>query len=146
MALPPDDCTDCLKGVPNHELVFGESVEYTLFLPPTQDAIDGWEGSSVNWDLASGGALEELLKRLKAKDNTIHFKAGAVRIPREKIDAIVRRYGATNFTYELKDEDGNQYHGNLLFSVALSKTKRATLCGALSNAVSHYHRQEDANG
>jgi len=113
MTLPPHGCTDCLKGVPSDEYVFGDSVDWTLFNPQPLEEPKGWEGSSVNWIL-DNGALHQLLMQLK-KDDSFQFKSGAVRIPRELIDAIIKRYGADYFGYELRAENSNHYHGHLLF-------------------------------
>jgi hypothetical protein len=50
------------------------------------------------------------------------------------MDDIMTRYGAKAFGYELRPENGNDYHGHLLFATGeRSKTHRATICGALSN-------------
>jgi len=41
MTLPPDDCTDCLKGVPSDEFIFGDTVVWNLFNPdPLQEPED----------------------------------------------------------------------------------------------------------
>jgi hypothetical protein len=104
----------------------------------TLEEFEGWGGSSVNWML-DDGTLDHFLEQIK-KDNSLQFKSGAVRIPRRLIDAIIKRYGADYFGYELRPENNNHYHGHLLFSASLDKRRKATICGALSNAVSHFHR------
>jgi hypothetical protein len=129
---PPADCLHCLRGVTSEDLVFGDSVDYTAFLPVEDKAVvDGWNGTSVNWDLSEGGALNELLNR--KKNGASYFKGGAVRLSRKKLDGIMDRFGEDKFNYEFSEENGNKYHGNLLFSRSMDKRHRTTICGALSS-------------
>ena len=139
MTLPPDDCLDCLKGIRNMESSFGEGFDYTVFSDSKPIAeLGGWDGSSVNWDLPRGRALEQLLSQ--TKNGQIQFKAGAIRIPRLEIDKIIRRYGAENLSYELREENGNHYHGHILFSHSLKPKQKTTISSLLVNVYIEYHK------
>lgn len=142
MKLPPEDCVDCLKGVINDEPIFGERFDYSVFSDcKPVDELVGWEGSSVNWDLTDGGALEELLKR--TKKGHPQFKAGVIRIPRSEIDKIIKRYGSDILGYELREDNGNKYHGNILFSLGLKPRQKTTITSLIVNAyVMHYKQDE----
>lgn len=141
MTLPPDDCLDFLKGLRNEEPVFGDGFDYTVFSDAKPLAeLDGWNGSSVNWDLPDGGALRELLKR--TKNEQIQFKAGAIRIPRSEIDKLIRRHGPNNLAYELREENDNVYHGHILFSSAMNPKQKTTISAQLVNAYTQHHKQE----
>lgn len=147
MELPPDDCVDCLKGVINNDPVFvdKEELDYSLFSdakPVTELA--GWNGSSVNWDLPNGEALQELMNR--RKNGRLQFRTGVVRIPRSEIDKVVRRYGDNNLAYEIRSENGNDYHGHILFSQALPPRQKTTICAILVYAISEFHKQEQQDG
>lgn len=141
VTLPPDDCHDCLKGLRNEEPFFGNGFDYTVFsdVKPLAEPA-GWSGSSVNWDLPDGGALVELLRR--TKNNEIQFRAGALRIPRSEIDKLIRRHGAHNLSYELREENGNVYHGHILFSSSMNPKQRTTISAQLANAYINHHKQE----
>ena len=122
----PDEYADnCLKGVPHERYVFGNSVSFALFIPPSGRAVAGWCESSINWELDKL-AISELLNR--RKDGDFHFKAGAVRIPRSELDEIIKHFKAHGkFRYERKEERNNRYHGNLLFIETMDKELRTSL-------------------
>lgn len=131
---------NCLKGVPKKEDIIGDSVVYTVFIPPSNNSANGWKESSINWEL-DAAAITELLNR-KRTNNEYHFKGGAVRIPREEIDSIIEHFRVHDkFCYEIKEENNNKYHGNLLFIDSMDKSLRNTICGALSRAVSDLFKQ-----
>jgi len=131
--MPDEYAEDCLKGVPNEKFIFGNSVVYTLFIPPSGRAVNGWRESSINWEL-DRLAITELLNRRKGDE--FHFKAGVVRIPRSELDDIIQHFKIHDqFRYERKEKPDNRYHGNLLFIETMDKELRDTICGALSRAV-----------
>jgi hypothetical protein len=140
MTLPPDDCHDCLKGLVNNQSFFGNGHDYTLFsdVKPVIE-LTGWNGSSVNWDLPEGGALEDLLN--KKKNGEIHFKAGAVRVPRIEIDKTIKRFGNECLAYELREENDNKYHGHILFCASLEPKQRTTICSLLANSITEHHER-----
>jgi hypothetical protein len=145
---PPDNCSNCWKGVPNEDYRYGETVSWELFCPHEEDVvIEDWFGSSVNWDLDQNeGAARELLER--EKDGKVQFKSGAVRIPRIEIDRIISQYAVDEeLTYELRGVENNHYHGHLLFKNTLKRdtNKKRTICGALSKVINGSKRREQQN-
>ena len=132
MTLPPDDCLNCFKGIRRAEVLLGEGVDYSVFsdAKPLPE-LNGWNGSSVNWDLSIGGALQELFDRPLDADGQPHFKFGAISIPRIEVDKIISRYGDNNLAYELREDNGNIFHGHILFSDTLEPRQKTTIYGAL---------------
>jgi hypothetical protein len=137
----PDEYPDtCLKGIPNETYIIGNSVSFTAFMPPSGQAVNGWRESSINWELDEL-AIAELLNR--HKNGEVHFKAGAVKIPRSELDEIIELFQVRDkFRYERKPDNDNRYHGNLLFIETMEKELRTTICGALSRSVTDFVRRE----
>lgn len=133
---------NCLKGIPREEWVIGNSVMWTAFNPPSNSIpVNGWYESSINWELDKGAIVE---LRNREKNGQVHFKGGVVKVPRVEMDRIIEQFNIDkHFGYERKEEPNNKYHGNLLFNESLSKVLKATICGALSRAVSDLIRPED---
>ncbi len=141
--LPPVDCIEFLRGRKNRDTDFGEGFDHALFYSdfgPISE-LPGWEGTSVNWDLSCGGALEQLFAEL-AKDGTPKFKEGAIRIPRDVLDRLIKRYGSNNLAYELREENGNIYHGHILVSTLLQSKRKLMLCGVIVDAFTEIHLRE----
>jgi len=142
MTLPPDDCQDCFRGITGEDKIFGASTDISVFAPDRDNPVrENWLGASVNWNLSDGGALDEIKNRRK-RNGEPQFKGGAVQLPRNGMDSIIKRYGVESFSYELVEENGNIYHGHLLFSSSLIKERRAAIYGALSYIASATHKWE----
>jgi hypothetical protein len=149
MDLPPDDCVEFLRGVKDDKEFDGEGFDHSIFSSDIhdldRDELIDWQGTSINWDLKNGDALGQLLKLTdERKNNEIKFKFGAIRIPREKLDAYAKRYH-NKLAYEHHIENGNDYHGHILFSKTLERSRRQTICAFLANDFILIHRQENNN-
>ena len=83
--------------------------------------------------------MEQVNKKGQAK-----FLYG-LRIPRKEIDTLIGVWGDKNLAYEIRPEDGNNYHGHILFPKSLQSRHRETICGQLANAFVHLHKQEEEN-
>jgi hypothetical protein len=137
----------CLKGIKTKEMLFGKTVRWVIFNPPDNSPVtDGWYESSVNWELDEG-ALPQLLSQPDPRnESNVHFKAGALRIPRAEIDRIIEDFEiADKLKYELKPilepiEKRNKYHGNLLLHDSLHNGKglvkqdKGQVLGAIARA------------
>ncbi len=142
----PDEYPDTLlKGIPNDEYILGKSVYYTLFMTTNSSVYNpGWGESSINWEFDKG-AEKNLLSQTK-ENGEIHFKAGAVRIPKIELDRIIDQYKVEEqFSYEKREVNNNKYHGNLLFINSIEKPLKATICGALSRAAVRTNQQSLAD-
>lgn len=139
---PPDDCVEFLKGLKNSDTDFGDGFDYTLFSDSGEiPELPGWNGSSINWDLPSGGALKQLFEQV-GRDGSAKFKMGAIRIPRVEMDRLIQRHGPNELAYELREENGNIYHGHILFSSKIQPKRKTTFCAMLANCFVEIHRQE----
>lgn len=128
--MPEDYPETLLKGIPKQDLIEGQRVVWTAFIPPSGNAVNGWKESSINWE-DDDGAIEQL--RSQRKNGRFQFEPGIVRLFRSEVDAIIKDFNAhEKFRYERNKIDGNDYHGNLLFSENIRSELRITICGALS--------------
>ena len=147
MNFPPDDCTEFLRGIKDDSDFDGVGFDHTIFssdIGPLGVAdLQDWEGTSVNWDLVDGDALSQVLGQLN-KNDQIKFRFGAIRIPKSVLDEYVNRHNK-KLSYEIRAENGNDYHGHILFAKSLEKKRRQTICGFLANAFNEIHRQEHQN-
>jgi hypothetical protein len=65
------------------------------------------------------------------------FPNGAVRVPKEKIDAVnTYEQVKDSIFYERRPVAGNDYHGNIVFKTGLSKTQISFICTLLAAASS----------
>lgn len=146
MNTPPDDCIILFRGVVDGRYFDGVGFDHTLFSSDLHDieGLSDWVGTSINWDLNTGGALEQLLfMRDERKGNSIKFKFGAIRIPREEVDKLMSRY-KNQLAYEIKPENGNEYHGHILIGKAVDKARRQTICAYLANTFTEIHKQNNS--
>lgn len=146
MNFPPDDCTDFLRGIVNDDHYDGTGFDHSIFSevrPIDIDGLENWKGASINWDLPGGDALGELLMRTR-RNGEIQFKFGAIRIPRSALDGLVKRYN-NEVLYEIRPENGNEYHGHILIDKGMEKSRRYTFGALLANAFTEIHRQEDTD-
>jgi len=142
LKLPTDDCIDFFRGIKDDRNFDGKHFDYTELLAgfhdfPGREGFEGWKGASINWDLVDGGALRQILTTPKNDDsNEKKYKFGALRIPRKELDSYAKRKDS-NVAYELKPEDGNDYHGHILLNYSkLERKRRITICAVLINAYS----------
>jgi hypothetical protein len=144
--LPPDDCVEFLKGIKNKETMYRGVFDHGLFsedFGPVPE-LPGMNGTSINWDLQDGGALEQILKQVARGNISPKFKEGAMRIPREVLDELIKKYGSENFGYELREENGNIYHGHILVSPSLQSRHRVTICAVIVTAFTELHLREQS--
>jgi len=143
MQLPPENCCEFLRGIKDDRYFDGIGFDHALFSSDINELdieeLENWYGTSINWDLQNGNALEQLL--VQKKDNEIVYGFGAIRIPRAKLDAYAKRYN-NKLAYEIREEGGNIYHGHILFSRDLDKSRRQTICAFLANDFVEIHKQE----
>jgi hypothetical protein len=141
---------NCLKGIPTSEWIFGKRVRWIALNPPDNAPItDGWYESSVNWELDDGALAQLLCQPHPRNENEVHFKAGAIRIPRTEIDRIIEDYEVGDkLRYELKPiPNVNKYHGNLLLHETLHKGKglekqdKGQILGAIARAATRIPRE-----
>lgn len=149
MDIPPDECVEFLRGIRNDEDFDGTGFDHSVFSSGFQvlniEELHGWAVTSINWDLPDGDALGQLLSQTNPKKNDeIQFKFGAIRIPREKLDQYIKRY-KSKLDYEIRVENGNEYHGHILLSTDLEKKRKQTICTFLANAFIEIHKQENQN-
>jgi hypothetical protein len=146
MNLPPDNCVDFLKGIINGEKLIGPRLfDHTVFseVQPVKE-LTGWNGSSINWDLLGGNALNQLLDQ-KNKVGEVKFKFGVIRIPRKALIDLIIRYGSENLGYELREENGNIYHGHVLFISTMESRDKTTICAILANEFTQMYKQGHQN-
>lgn len=132
---------NCLKGLPTCHLIWGETLRWEAFKPPSREQPDaeGWRRSSINWEENENDRrpLNILLEQTK-QNGERQFNAGVARIPRDSIDRIIDQHQiADEFRYEHDPIDGNEFHGNIMFHQDLYRRKadRTQICVALARAV-----------
>jgi len=147
MNLPPDECVEFLRGIRNDDDFDGVGFDHTLLSSDLHAIaeLDGWIGTSVNWDIPGGNALKQLMTQPR-RDGELHFQFGAVRIPREILNYLVEKRYKNDVAYEIRPENGNDYHGHILLKNSLGKSRKQSICAHIVIAIAEIHRQGNQNG
>lgn len=135
-----DECADFsnrfIRGIINEQYVsedgypLGSLYHFRFSVPGNRT--DNFKEESINWD-DDENALRHII--LQKKKDTIkpQFSYGAAITDLSIIEALARnkRYKDI-FCYERKPIDGNDYHGNLLFSASASKIAMLQLADCIA--------------
>lgn len=115
----------CIRGIINRSgLEDDHTANINLF--PFHDygcRTDGWIPESINW-MDSENVIGFTLNQ-KNDDGGLQFTVGIAVLPRNELDRLRRRTGFLDgLKYERDPLPKNDYHGNILLSNNLSKTKK----------------------
>lgn len=92
---------------------------------------DGWIPESVNW--MDGENVISFTLNQRNEDDELQFAAGIAILLRGDLDRLRRRTGFSDkLKYERDPLPQNDYHGNILLSNSLSKTKKRMIRNALA--------------
>ena len=145
MEKPPDDCVEFLRGINNDNNWDGEGFDLSIFYDnfneiTGRDELTGdWKGTSINWDLVGGEALNQLMSQDR-------YAFGVARFPRFILDKLSQRY-EPNFDYEIFPEEGNDYHGHILMNYDnLKRPRRQTIAALIADSLSFMHRKNGDAG
>ncbi len=117
-------CPDiCIRGIRDKSSIFqGYLLTASAYNPdfsPNVPRNDGYHATSINWKDKDSVLQFTLFHK---KNDEYSYKCGVVELPK---DAIRR---ANNFpiakrkiSYERREKEGNDYHGNILFKNSLDK-------------------------
>lgn len=114
----------CIRGILNPTLLSGDDeLSPSVFDFRKNERTDDWKEASINWK-DDEDAIDFTFKQTKMSKE-LKFEAGIAILPRSELDRIKKKYKYIgNFDYERKDEEGNNYHGNLLLKDTISNYKR----------------------
>jgi len=134
---------NCIKGVPQRSFLPDGFVGAHLFYFQKPDRGDGWKDQSINWqddDSVIGFTLNQ-----RKENGELHFKAGAVILPRAEIDRLNKNLAANGvLSYERQILNNNPYHGNILLRSHVPIHEMKKLAAGLALAVSeivHQHQE-----
>lgn len=128
---------ELIRGIPNDTyLEFGLPTTslFTSF-DKNEEREDDYLELSINW-YDNEGALEQIYNQEKSSGEK-QFKCGGAILKRESLDKFCKnpRF-KDNFSYERREVEGNQYHGNLLLKSTVKKPLRNMLASGLALEVS----------
>lgn len=127
----------CIRGIPNSDcLEEGGSLPNLSLFPFHDDRSreDGWIPESINW-MDNDGVIDFTLCQKKEDGQEEQFRVGVAILPRSELDRLKKRTGiAEFFGYERAPLANNDYHGNILVSNKVSKTRRNMIRSALALA------------
>lgn len=143
----PDYPDHCIRGVRDGKQINpaeGRALS-ACFAPYEKTAEardDGCQETSINWE--DSDQVLEFTLNYRAKPTAYYtFPLGAVRVPREKIDAVnTYEQVRDSIFYERRPVEGNDYHGNIVFKTGLTKTQISFICTLLAASSSNIHTRE----
>ena len=140
----PDYPDNCIRGIReskhiNHDERRALGACFAPYAKTAEAREDGCQETSINWE-DNDRVLEFTLNYRTNPTAYFAFPNGAVRIPREKIDAVnTYEQVRDSIFYERRSVEGNDYHGNIVFNTGLSKTQISFICTLLAAASSKVH-------
>jgi len=134
---------NCIRGIPDASYLPDGIVGSHLFYFDRPDRGDGWKDQSINWQ-DDDSAIEFTLNQRK-ENGQLHFRAGAVILPRLEIDRLNRRPSVNGvLSYERQPLHNNRYHGNILLRSNVPKHQMKQIAAGLALAVSETVSQQQA--
>jgi hypothetical protein len=134
----PDHCIRGIREGKHFNPVEGRALS-ACFAPYEKTAEardDGCQETSINWE-DNDQVLHFTLNYRVNPAALYSFPNGAVRVPKEKIDAVnTYEQVRDSIFYERRAVEGNDYHGNIVFNSGLSKTQISFICTLLAAASS----------
>ena len=137
------ECPDhCIRGILNSTYIDEDDFpSLSVFDFIKGNRIDGWKEASINW-MDDEYAIDFTFKQTKDIEE-LKFKAGIAILPRSELDRIKKLYYFIgNFNYERAEEEGNDYHGNLLLKDKISNHKRDAIRSLLISAAKIIKRED----
>ena len=123
----------CIRGIINRSCL-EDDYTASINLFPFHDhgcRTDGWIPESINW-IDHKNVISFTLNRRNV-DGELQFTVGIAVLPRNELDRLRRRTGFLDgLKYERDPLPENDYHGNILLSNSLSKTKKRMIRDALA--------------
>ena len=103
---------------------------------PNPERTDDFEEASINWH-DDEGALNFLLSKKKENSDTIQFKGGVAILSKQIIDTLknLPAFKTSGFSYERNPIKGNDYHGNFLRNITISKQLKTLISSSIALSV-----------
>ena len=123
---------NCIRGILNHTYMNDDGTigAHLFYLDPSEKLPDKDE-VSINWqeqDSVIAFSLDQ-----KNKDGTFQFKYGVVILPRKEIDRLSMQPTIKGLlSYEKREKEDNQYHGNILLDKKASKKTMKQIAATLA--------------
>lgn len=133
----------CIRGIPNNDCLEDNLLANLNFFPfqSNRSREDGWIPESINW-MDNDGVIDFTLCQ-KKEDGQEQFRVGVAILLRIDLDKLKRHSGlAEFFCYERSPLTNNNYHGNILVSNKVSKTRKNMIRSALALASEVHLRKE----
>lgn len=124
---------DFWRGIATKDFVCDGHVLPSAFQFDDEIREDGFKELSINWN-DDDGALEKVLSQTKA-NGKLQFQVGAANLQLGFVKQCLATYIARDeFSYERREVEGNNYHGNLLVKGTIDKKIRLIISNTLALA------------
>ena len=121
------------RGIANKDFVKDGYVLPSAFQFDNDIREDGFKELSINWN-DDDEALKKILEQRK-ENGKIQFSVGAANLNLSRVKQLLSMYiDRKQFSYERKELEDNEYHGNLLVLGTLDKQLRLMISSCLAVA------------